>query len=667
MRSLRQSAAAILVIGGMAGSGIGLMAQPAGASTRPAPTAVKLAVSAATRLDFRKVYAAFRHLPVSDVARIRPISVYSARVTRTGADWAVISVQPSLKAPMNVRIGLQDGGASALLTRSSGQAWKMAGLGRGPLSCDTRIPSSVRGLWKLGRCPAAASRPSRTGPPAAGPLSIPSEIATIATSEDGVSDTPASTNFNFDCNPFTALENPSAPDSGCGTDPKFGIQNHSEQWCSDFAKYVWKAAGITTDIATITPLSSTFYTWGLQQGESMPVDGTNAAVGDAMVLYPAGDTQTTTELEKDGAHVGIVTAVNSNGTINVVNGDFTSGDNIKVVEYDNVSPGPWASNVEDAAGEQWVFVAPPGSSGGSGGNLWLRDASGSQVNTTAGMMAGTSPAITALSGGGYEVAFQGNTGTLWLRNSSGSQVNTTAGMMAGTSPAITALSGGGYEVAFQSIGGSLWLRDSSGSQANTTAGMDPGSSPAIAGLEGGGFEVAFQSNAHQLWLRDSSGSQASTTAGMASGTSPSIAAMSGGGYEVAFQSNAHQLWLRNSSGSQANTTAGMDSGSSPAIAGLWGGGYEVAFQSNAHQLWLRDYFGSQANTTAGMDPGTSPAIAGVEGGGFEVGFQSNAHQLWLRDSSGSQANTTAGMGSGTSPAIAGLSAGGYEATFQDNT
>ena len=37
-----------------------------------------------------------------------------------------------------------------------------------------------------------------------------------------------------------------------------------------------------------------------------------------------------------------------------------------------------------------------------------------------GMMAGTSPAITALSGGGYEVAFQANTGELWTVGSAGS-------------------------------------------------------------------------------------------------------------------------------------------------------------------------------------------------------------------------------------------------------
>jgi hypothetical protein len=336
-------------------------------------------------------------------------------------------------------------------------------------------------------------------------------------------------------------------------------------------------------------------------------------------------------------------------------------------EYVHINPIPSGTPATPAPDPGGTFGPPMPGGGSPGGNLWLRNTSGSQLNTTAGMMAGTSPSVAALSGGGYEVAFQGNTGTLWLRDSSGTQINTTAGMDPGTSPSVTALSGGGYEVAFQSNANQLWLRDSSGTQANTTAGMDPGSSPSVTGLSGGGYEVAFQSNAHALWLRSSSGSQSNTTAGMESGTSPAIAGLTSGSFEVAFQANTKTLWLRTGSGSQSNTTAGMESGTSPAIAGLTGGSFEVAFQANTKTLWLRTGSGSQSNTTAGMAGSSSPVITGLTGGGFEVAFQANTKTLWLRSSSGSQSNTTAGMGSGTNPAIAGLTGGGYEAAFQDNT
>src|SRR5581483_8775641 len=54
-----------------------------------------------------------------------------------------------------------------------------------------------------------------------------------------------------------------------------------------------------------------------------------------------------------------------------------------------------------------------------------------------GMMAGTSPSITGLPGGGYEMAFQANTGRLIAYGSAGN-TDTGQGMKAGTSPSIAA-------------------------------------------------------------------------------------------------------------------------------------------------------------------------------------------------------------------------------------
>ncbi len=56
------------------------------------------------------------------------------------------------------------------------------------------------------------------------------------------------------------------------------------------------------------------------------------------------------------------------------------------------------------------------------------------------MASGTSPAITALAGGGYEVALQANSGSLWtVGNGGGSDRfgDWRLGMASGTSPAIT--------------------------------------------------------------------------------------------------------------------------------------------------------------------------------------------------------------------------------------
>jgi hypothetical protein len=64
-------------------------------------------------------------------------------------------------------------------------------------------------------------------------------------------------------------------------------------------------------------------------------------------------------------------------------------------------------------------------------------------------------------------------------------------MTAGTSPSITALAGGGFEIAFQANTGALWTYGTASSGA-TDLGVNPRTSPSIAGAPSGGYEAAFQ-------------------------------------------------------------------------------------------------------------------------------------------------------------------------------
>jgi len=118
------------------------------------------------------------------------------------------------------------------------------------------------------------------------------------------------------------------------------------------------------------------------------------------------------------------------------------------------------------------------------GNLWTVGSGGGSDNHGdwgLGMKAGTSPAITSLARGGYEMAFQANTGNLITIGTAGNKA-WNLGMMAGTSPAITGLLGGGYEVAFQANTGSLWTIGSgagSDTPGDWNLGMKGGTSPSI--------------------------------------------------------------------------------------------------------------------------------------------------------------------------------------------
>jgi hypothetical protein len=100
------------------------------------------------------------------------------------------------------------------------------------------------------------------------------------------------------------------------------------------------------------------------------------------------------------------------------------------------------------------------------------------------MMPGTSPSVTALSNGGYEVAFQANTGHLWTVGSD-PHGDWGLGMMPGTSPSLAGLSGSGYEVAFQANTGNLWTVGSD-PHGDWGLGMMARTSPCLTAAYGGG-------------------------------------------------------------------------------------------------------------------------------------------------------------------------------------
>jgi hypothetical protein len=586
-------------------------------------------------------YASFRHIPAGDVTGVRPGTVRTAYERSTKTHWATAGFFPSARASAAVLRGFQDDGSTAVFSRKGSGPWKMVGYGSLPAaSCSPNLPAAVRRAWhasgsecsKISGAPARSGR--KAGPDVSDAVNAPT-IAEIAQQNVGVSDTPASTSFSLDCNPFTALVGVGASTSGCDVDPTYDVQDQNEEWCADFAKYVWEQGGVTADLSTLDPAAASFYQWALDQGQDPEFDSGTPQAGDAIVFYPGSDTAPNSTFAD---HVGLVVGVNSNGTLNLVNGDFLGSTNISV-QANTTSPSisSWAASIW-GTGEQWILVSPVGNEKAfqaNTGKLWIAAPAGN-VDTNLGMAAGTSPATAD-----GEVAFQANTGDLWLDTPSGN-VDTGLGMAAGTSPAI-AVSSSGLEVAFQANSGDLWLYTpvNAGHRA-TSLGMAAKTSPSIA-PDGSGFEVAFQANTGELWLDTPSGN-VDTGLGMAAGTSPSINADG----EVAFQANTGDLWLYTpANAGHRETSLGMAAGTSPAIDADG----DVAFQADSGDLWL-DTPSGNADTGLGMAAGTSPSID-ASSGGLEVAFQANTGDLWIYtpDNAGNR-NTGLGMAADTGPSVA---------------
>lgn len=297
---------------------------------------------------------------------------------------------------------------------------------------------------------------------------------------------------------------------------------------------------------------------------------------------------------------------------------------------------PTGGDRTSAVGAQVAFAAASAS-------LWAVG-DGGAGNTYLGMMAGTSPAVARLPGGGHERAFQANTGYLWVSGDAGT-TDLRLGMMAGTSPAIAVSPSGKFMVVFQANTGNLFSFESGVGAHDLGYGMMKGTSPAIVALPTSGYEIAFQANTSYLWTVGAAGGT-DHRLGMAAGTSPALSATQGG-KQVAFQANTGYLWTVDAGGAR-DLHLGMRTQTSPAVTALTGGGTEIAFQANTGNLWVTGTAGT-SDLELGMMAATSPAATAMVAG-FKVAFQANTGSLWTAGTGGGRDQQQA-MQVNTSPAL----------------
>jgi hypothetical protein len=289
--------------------------------------------------------------------------------------------------------------------------------------------------------------------------------------------------------------------------------------------------------------------------------------------------------------------------------------------------------------------------------IWTN--SSAHTDTGLGVAAGTSPSITALGDGGYEVAFRAANGHLWTAGEGGSK-DWGLGVAPGTSPSIHALYPSGYGIAFNAAGTDhLWVANSSGAAYDTGWGMAAGTSPSYTAI-GTSFEIAFQAYNQHLWTYGYDGVHDSGL-GVAPGTSPAITGLWSGGYQIAFNAfGSGHLWVTGSAG-VADTGLGVASGTSPAISPIYGS-YEVAFQAGGGHLWTAGWGGGK-DSGLGMASGTSPSMSPVGGSSYEIAFQAGGGHLWTAGWGGGKDRGVM-VSPGTGPGITILTSGDAQIAFR---
>jgi hypothetical protein len=170
---------------------------------------------------------------------------------------------------------------------------------------------------------------------------LQARIVTAAESELGYQTSPT----NSYCNRFSAYWDAGQDICSAGL--------ASEEWCADFAAWVWQRAGVQFTYGEqpgqINGASISFYYWGADRGTWHPVgDGYTPRAGD-VALYgldlAAGDAQ----------HVAIVTSYSAGERgPNVVNGD---GDRtaFSIVE---TGTDQWKADIHDNGGLLSGYVSP---------------------------------------------------------------------------------------------------------------------------------------------------------------------------------------------------------------------------------------------------------------------------------------------------------------------
>jgi len=114
------------------------------------------------------------------------------------------------------------------------------------------------------------------------------------------------------CNKFSAYWHAGTTDCGQGL--------RSEEWCADFAAWVWTKAGAVVTYGFVTgdlnSAASSFYQWGVDHGTWHPIDSGYTPVPGDVAVYGL-DTATMV-----AAHVAVVTAYTPGDRgPDVVNGD----------------------------------------------------------------------------------------------------------------------------------------------------------------------------------------------------------------------------------------------------------------------------------------------------------------------------------------------------------
>jgi hypothetical protein len=121
----------------------------------------------------------------------------------------------------------------------------------------------------------------------------------------------------------------------------------NDNWCQVFVNWVWRNANVTG--MNTSAFTGDFYHWARARG--LLHDGHDGIHSGDAVLFGTGPSTPDTSL-----HVGIVIAVNADGTLNTIDGNKAVNGVFQVARVTQVDPDSWTG---PEPGPIYAYVSPP--------------------------------------------------------------------------------------------------------------------------------------------------------------------------------------------------------------------------------------------------------------------------------------------------------------------
>ncbi|MFC0542182.1 CHAP domain-containing protein [Kutzneria chonburiensis] len=303
-----------------------------------------------------------------------------------------------------------------------------------------------------------------------------------------------------------------------------GAGGSPENWCADFARWVWANSGVQFT-GDLNAMAASFYSYGTRHGTIA-----NAPrVGDAAVFSP---TNSTGNIQ----HVAIVTQVNSNGTIAVENGNF--GDNPSVSRVVPATINSTVGSYSSAEGYNLVgYVAPVGVANTSSyaslavyrpsnSNFYVRKADGTLLTQTAFGQTNDQPLAGHFEDSSYDnlAVYRPSEASFYIRKSDGTLFTQVFFGQAGDLPLVGHFEDSAYDnlAVYRPSEAAFYIRKSDGTVLSRIPFGQTGDIPLAGHFENNAYDnlAVYRPSNNTFYIRKSDGTTLTQVAFGQSGDIP---------------------------------------------------------------------------------------------------------------------------------------------------